>query len=89
MRKMRNTKRYSCFTYRNSELMRVEGAIEGSKVAVFAWMREKYGEKLSELQAEALMIPAAVFFFEGDCQSFWLSDDEGVFLMEILDEDAV
>lgn len=85
---MMKTKRYSCFTYRDSELMRVEGAIEGSKAAVLAWMREKYGEKLSERQDEALMIPAAVFFFEGDCQSFWLSDDEGVFLMEILDEAA-
>lgn len=82
------TKRYSCFTYRDSELVRVEGAIEGRKEEVLAWMREKYGEKLLRRRSEALMIPAAVFFFEGDCQSFWLSDDEGVFLMEILDEGA-
>ena len=83
--KMKRIKRYSCFAYRDCELVRVEGAIEGSKAEVLAWMREKYGDKLSKRQGDVPMMPAAVFFFEGDCQSFWLSDDEGVFLMEILD----
>ena len=78
-------KRYTCFAYRDCELVRVEGAIEGSKEEVLAWMREKYGEKLSEHHGEVLMMPAAVFFFEGDSQTFLLSDDEEVYLMEILD----
>lgn len=80
-------KRYSCYVHQKGcGLVKAEGAIEGSKEEVFAWMREKYGEDLSDGVGKVEIIPAAVFFFEGDCKTFCRPDGKGLYLMEILED---
>ena len=79
-------KRYSCFTSLEP-MTKAEGAIEGSKEEVLAWMREKYPKMSSEDPGGEVIIEANVFFYEGDVKEFWLPDGEGIYLAEILPEE--
>lgn len=79
-------KRYSCFTSLEP-MTKAEGAIEGSKEEVLAWMREKYPKMSSEDPGCEGFIEANVFFYEGDIKEFWLPDGEGIYLAEILPEE--
>lgn len=79
-------KRYSCFTSLK-QMTKAEGAIEGSKEEVLAWMREKYPKMSSEDSGCEGFMDASVFFYEGDVEEFWLPDGDGIYLAEILTEE--
>ena len=79
-------KRYSCFTSLEP-MTKAEGAIEGSKEEVLAWMREKYPKMSPENPGGEGFFEANVFFYEGYIREFWLPDGEGIYLAEILAEE--
>lgn len=77
-------KRYTCYLELDPELEKAEGAIVGSKEEVLAWMKKKFGR----LSQRSTMMSADAFFYDGDCEEFWLKDGSCVFLAELLEDDS-
>lgn len=77
---------YTCYTELAPRKIEAEGAIVGSYDDVLAWMRDKFGTLSSEVTGDR-MVHAAAFFYDGDCEEFWLADGTPVFLAELQEGD--
>lgn len=76
-------KKYTCWKDENSK---VEGAIEGTKEEVLAWMQERFpGLKLDCEENEDRLIPAWEFFYEGEIASYLTNEGGHRYLVELLE----
>ena len=65
---------------------KVEGAIEGTKEEVLAWMQERFlGLKLDCGEDEDRLIPAWEFFYEGEVTSYLTNEGGHRYLVELLE----
>lgn len=79
---MRKTKKYTCMDFAGNK---VEGAIEGTKKQVLAWMKETFPglHHPTPKENEAMMVGAFFFFFEGEITEYLTADGEEVYLAEV------
>lgn len=71
-------KRFTCIN--NREEM-VDGAIEGTKEQVFAWMKKTFPGMRKRGKSE--MMSALEFFHEGEITAYKTADGESVYLAEV------
>ena len=77
-------KKYTCWKDENSK---VEGAIEGTKEEVLAWMQERFPEMKPECgQGEDGLVLAGVFFYKGDIDSYVTKEGESIYLVELIED---
>ena len=76
-------KRFTCINDREEI---VDGAIEGTKEQVLAWMKKTF-PGLRE-RGESEMILALEFFYEGEIKAYQTADGENVYLAEVVEEDG-
>ncbi len=77
-------KKYTCW---KREDTKVKGAIEGTKEEVLVWMREQFsGLKFADVEDEDMLMPAWMFFYEGEIVSCLTKEGETIYLVELLDD---
>ena len=74
-------KRFTCINDREEM---VDGAIEGTKEQVLAWMKKTFPGMRERGESE--MMSALEFFYEGEIKAYKTADGSNVYLAEIVKE---
>ena len=74
------------FTCINDSEAKVNGAIEGTKAQVLAWMKKTFPGICKRGDSE--MMSAMEFFYEGEITAYKTADGENVYLAEVVEKDA-
>lgn len=82
---MKKSKMFTCMDFDGNK---VEGAIEGTKKQVLAWMKETFPglHRPTSEEEEAMMVGAFLFFFEGEITEYLTADGAEVYLAEVVEE---
>ena len=75
------------FTCINDREVKIEGAIEGTKEQVLAWMTKTF-PGIRE-RGESEMMLALEFFYEGEITAYQTADGENVYLAEVVEDDEI
>lgn len=78
---MEKIKKFTCL---KDESEKADGAIEGSKRQVLAWMKKTF-PGLSKVEGQE-MVPAWQFFYKGDSTAYKTADGKQLYLVEMADE---
>lgn len=85
----KNVKKFTCL---ESDDVRVEGAIAGSRETVLQWMKGRFPGLRKRDGEEGVdgdnMIAAWEFFYEGALTAYVTGDGKEVFLAEIVEKEA-
>ena len=74
------------FTCINDSEAKVNGAIEGTKAEVLAWMKTAFPGICKRRESE--MMSAFEFFYEGEITAYKTADGSNVYLAEVVKEKA-
>ena len=74
------------FTCINDREVKINGAIEGTKEQVLAWMKKTFPGICKRVDSE--MMSAMEFFYEGEITAYKTADGENVYLAEVVEKDA-
>ena len=78
---MEKIKKFTCL---KDEGEKADGAIEGSKRQVLAWMKKTF-PGLRKVEGQE-MVPAWQFFYKGDSTAYKTADGKQLYLVEMADE---
>lgn len=82
---MKKTKKYTCMDFEGNK---VNGAIEGTKKQVLAWMKETFPglhQHPTPQEAAVSTVGAFFFFFEGEITAYYTAEGEEVYLAEVVE----
>ena len=74
------------FTCINDREAKINGAIEGTKEQVLAWMKKTFPGICERGESE--MVLALEFFYEGEITAYQTADGENVYLAEVVEEEC-
>ena len=74
------------FTCINDREVKIEGAIEGTKEQVLAWMKKTFPGICERGESEMML--ALEFFYEGEITAYTTADGANVYLAEVVKEEC-
>ena len=76
-------KKYTCM---NGSKEKIDGAIEGTKMEVLEWMKEKF-PGIHERADDEMMTALEFFYDKGEIKAYKTADGKYVYLAEIAEDD--
>ena len=75
------------FTCINDREAKIDGAIEGTKTQVLAWIKKTFPGICKRRESE--MMTSIEFFYEGEITAYKTADGENVYLAEVVEDDEI